>query len=297
VGADVYDSGGSVDYCTCEGDVGAVGVEVGRSVVGGGGGVCVVVNEVLEVCFESVLECQFVEEVMKMSLRKKLMGELKEAIEVREKGDLEKSKRSFEKLLGQVESLRDSSYLEDQRAYVLVMSEGVIQLRHEGKRVMTEALGIARELYKYARLKRLDDYRAVRAVSNTLIDLGDYEGAEAYLREMLSLIPAGDSAKIGDTKAHLARCLFRMGRLQEVEMIIDEAIEGIDENTSGWSKMHIAVWKSHALMVKALIFNVRSEREKALRFAKEALGLAKKQGLAVRVGEARSLVECLSVSQ
>jgi tetratricopeptide (TPR) repeat protein len=234
---------------------------------------------------------------MKMSLRKKLMGELKEAIEVREKGDLEKSKRSFEKLLGQVESLRDSSYLEDQRAYVLVMSEGVIQLRHEGKRVMTEALGIARELYKYARLKRLDDYRAVRAVSNTLIDLGDYEGAEAYLREMLSLIPAGDSAKIGDTKAHLARCLFRMGRLQEVEMIIDEAIEGIDENTSGWSKMHIAVWKSHALMVKALIFNVRSEREKALRFAKEALGLAKKQGLAVRVGEARSLVECLSVSQ
>ncbi len=222
-----------------------------------------------------------------------LLSKTKTAVRLRESGDIKKSGKLFAEISANLKTLKSSSDSQDQDAYIQIIGEIVIQYRHEGKNSYLQALNLARSVYQYAKQKVRKNPVAVRAVSNTLMDLESYELAEKYLREMLSLIPSEETAKLGDTQAHLAKCLYRTSKIDEAEKQIEQALFKIDMNNGSSSKMHIVVWKSYALCVKALILNSKGQIKEAIKEAEQAHQLAKKEHLAMRIEEAKQILEYL----
>ena len=225
--------------------------------------------------------------------RNQLLQEVTQAVSLRESDNLAASKKLFITLTKRVSALARSPKTEDRNLYIKVIGEYVIQLRHEGAKAFQEALKLARSLYTYNRDYSLNNPFAIRGVSNTLMNLEGYEMAEKYLREILNLIPASDSAKKGDTLAHLSRCLFRQGKVDPASGLIDEAITLIDQNTENAPEMNLAVWKSHALMVKALLLNSRGDKTNAISLVKEAGVLSGKFNLVIRINQSRELLDYL----
>jgi tetratricopeptide (TPR) repeat protein len=211
------------------------------------------------------------------------------AVIAREQGNLIKSAQLFSDLLPELENLKNSPDPSDQQTYVHIMGEIVIQYRHEGKAALTKALDLAQSLYLYAPR----DPNAIRGLSNTLMNLEAYELAEKYLREMLTHIPETNSAWLGDTQAHLSRCLFRTNKLEQANSLIDSALTNISANTANVPVLNIAVWKSHALMVKALILNSQHHRNEAIVLAQKANDLVIKEKLKLRTEEAKQLLDFL----
>ena len=228
-----------------------------------------------------------------METREKILEKLSEAIRVREDGNLKESRQLFSELIKETSSLRNSQGLEDKNLYVRISSEWVIQLRLEGKSLFSEALKEARKIYDYSQANNLKNPRAVRGLSNTLMDMRNYEIAEGYLREMINLVPAGDSARAGDAMAHLAICFLRMGKVSKAQDTINEAISKIEADTGGSDSLEIAVWKSHAFIVLALILNSKGRVKEAIQYAKEALEMAKKEKAFQRVQDATKTIDYL----
>lgn len=228
-----------------------------------------------------------------MELKEKLLLKLKEAIETREHGNTEISQKMFADILNDAESLKQSNQAEDQRAYIQIMAEYVIQLRHEGNKSYIKALSVARDLYAFNKSNNLKNPRAVRAVSNTLMNLEAYEVAFDYLKELIEITPKEDSARLGDVMAHFARCNFRMGKISEAEKILDEALKNLDKNSGKSSSLEIAAWKSHALVVKAIILNSKGDIKEALSELQIALEIAQKENVIPRIIEITEVIKYL----
>jgi tetratricopeptide (TPR) repeat protein len=211
------------------------------------------------------------------------------AVTAREQGDVKKSAQLFSKLLPELEILKNSPNLSDRQIYSQIMGEIIIQYRHEAKASLAKALGLAHSLY----FSTPQDPNVIRGLSNTLMNLEAYEIAEKYLRHMLEFLPKTDSAWIGDTQAHLSRCLFRTNKIDQAKTLIDSALVNIDCNSGNSPVLNIAVWKSHALMVKALILNSQHHQNEAIVLAKEANDLAKKEKLKIRTEESQQLLDFL----
>jgi len=215
------------------------------------------------------------------------------AIDVRESGELKKSRPLFESILKDVNILlqKDSSK-ELKNIYTTAMGQYVIQYRLEAGQFYKSALDLGRELYKYDKMNKIGNSLSIRAVSNTLINIGSFEQAEAYLRELIPLFE-NNSAQKGDTKAHLALCLLRQSKLGEAKKLMEEAIEGINKNTAKKKKEFIATWLSHALIVKSLILNADNNRDGAMDSAKESLRVSKREKRVFRIAQAKELIRFL----
>ena len=231
-----------------------------------------------------------------MDLREKLPLEIRSAVQRRERGDLKSARKIFENVLRKAEELKKSPDIDDQDAYIGIMGEWIIQLRHEGKRKLEEALDVAISVYEYNQKHQRDNPNALRGVSNTNIDLENYEIATGYLKETIALLPESDSARKGEAMSHLAKCLFRTGKVDNAEKVIEESLRLIDQNTAGMKPMFIAVWKSHALKVKALILNSEGRHKEAMLLAKRSLAFAQKFRLAIRTREAEEAIRSINGS-
>ena len=216
---------------------------------------------------------------------------LKLAIATRESGNLVKSRASFEGIITKVKKLlkKDTSIaLKD--FYVTLMGEFVIQYRLEAGSGYLKALGLAKDLLAYDRTNGIGNPLSFRSVSNTLMNIGDFEGAEEYLKELVD-VTQNDPYKQGDAMSHLSLCLFRTGRIQEGEVLVDRAIRQILE--SEITDEFIEIHYTHSLMVKALILNAKGKTQEALKLAREALFISKKNKLTFRIKQATNLLDIL----
>ena len=218
---------------------------------------------------------------------------INEAIDVRERGELERSRPLFESIIRDIKKqLQDDSSWILKNIYATAMGQYVIQHRLEAGKLYERALDLGRELYEYDKSNNLRNPLSVRSVSNSLVNLGFFEQAEIYLQELIPFFE-NNSAQKGDTKAHLALCLLRQGKLNDAKKLIDESIGEIKENTAKKKKEFIATWLSHALLVKSLILNANSNYEGAMISAKEALEVAKKENRTFRIVQSEELINFL----
>jgi len=221
----------------------------------------------------------------------KYSNKLDEAIDVRESGNLKKSRKLFEVLLKNIESETKSNLSNDfQLLYTTIKAEFVIQYRLEAKKLTAEAFSLGKELLEYDEKKMIGNPLSLRSVSNTLIDSQGYEKAVKYLTKMIPMYK-NNSARKGDTRAHLAYCFFRSGHVAKAEKMIDQAIEEIVQNSS--KEKHFQIFRSHALMVKALIYNSKDQASKSLMSAEKALEMAKKSASSFRVKQAEEIIKFL----
>jgi tetratricopeptide (TPR) repeat protein len=199
----------------------------------------------------------------------------------------------FESLLKDIKkSLSKSSSAELKNLYTEAMGEYIIQHRLEAHQLYIKALEMGRELLEFDEDNKIKNPNSIRGVSNTLLNLGAFEQSEKYLKRLIPLY-SGNSAQVGDTKAHLAYCFLRQGKLDKAERLIEGAIEEIKKNTAGKERKFIAVWLSYALLVKSLVLNARGDISEALEVAKEALQLSKKEDRKFRLKQAQELVDYL----
>ena len=222
---------------------------------------------------------------------KNFKNKLEKAIDVREGGDLKKSRKLFETLINDTKDFAKRDLSKDfQLLYTTIKAEYVIQYRLEAKQLMSKALHLGEELLKYDNKNKIGNPMSLRSVSNTLIDFQGYEKAVKYLEKMI-LLYKDNSARRGEVRAHLAFCFFRSGHVEKASKIVNQAVEEIVQNSS--NEKHFRVWHSHALMVKALIFNSKNQILKALKFAKDALEVAEKSASIFRVKQAEEIIEFL----
>ncbi len=216
---------------------------------------------------------------------------IKQAIDTREKGELSKSRRLFESLLKDLEKqLKKDSTKKLKYIYATAMGEYVIQYRLEATRLYDKALELGKSLLKYDRQNKIGNPLSVRAVSNTLLDIRRFEESEEYLRQLIPIYKE-NSGRQGDIKAHLAYCLFRIGKVRGASKLIDEAIEDIEKNTA--KEEYFSVWQPYALMVKALIYNSKEKFGEAMKYAKKASVIAKIDNRVFRIKQAQELVDLL----
>jgi len=225
--------------------------------------------------------------------RRNLLIATKKAVFFRERGELVKSRKIFKRIIKKAKVLKNSINKTDQNKYVEIMGEWIIQLRHEGKYSLNLALSEAMSVYNYSRNKQLGNPKAIRGVSNTMMNLEGYEFAQSYLKEMLELLTKNDSARVGDTLGHLAHSLFRSGKVAEAEKMIVEAIEKIDLNSGNSSDLEVAVWRTQAMMVQALILNLEGRLSEAIKMVDEAFKIAKKNKLSARIDQTKWLASYL----
>ncbi len=216
---------------------------------------------------------------------------IKKAIDIREEGALKKSRPLFESLIFDIKKLlaKDSSP-RLKNIYATAMGEFVIQHRLEARQLNHEALDLGRKLLEYDRRYKLDNPLSIRSVSNTLLNIGGYEEAEDYVKEIIKLYQ-NNSGRQGDSEAHLAYVYLRTNRIKEAEELISRAIDHIKRNTA--EEPYVSIWLSHALMVKSLISNAKGKPIEALAAAEEALKVAKKDNRVFRIKQAKELVNFL----
>ena len=216
-----------------------------------------------------------------------------QAVAQRESGDLVASRKSFQDLFVEAEKLKQSSQKSARDLYIGFMGQWVIQQRLEGKKALTDALALAQKIYA------LDTANPVglRGLSNTLMNLENYESAEWYLRQALLKIPSSNPVRLGDVQAHLARCLFRTGKLSQALALVEQALsniaKGVDPTIEINPELVVSVAKTHALLVKALVLNSRGRTSESLLLCQSAKKIAKQYQLAFRLQEIRPFIEYL----
>jgi len=222
---------------------------------------------------------------------KKIESRIKDAIDTREEGNLEKSRELFEEIISDLKrTLRTNSPQDLKYLYVTAVGEYVIQYRLEARRLKKEALSLGKQLLNYDKKHKLDNPLSVRSVTNTLLNLGMYEEAEEYFDQLISLYK-DNSGRQGDSKVHLTYIYLRTNRLKKAKVLIEDAIDAIKKNTA--KEPYVSIWLPHALMVKSLIFNAEGKTKDALKFAKEALEVAEKNNRIFRVKQAQQLINYL----
>lgn len=217
--------------------------------------------------------------------------QIKEAIRIREEGRLLESRPLFEKLVNKLKTrISQKSSAELKYIYATAMGEYIIQYRLEAGAVYREALKLGKDLLKYDNDNKINNPLSIRSVSNTLLNLGAYEEAEPLLREIIPLYE-NNSSRQGDTKAHLAYCLFRSGKVEQAAYLIENAIPLIQENSA--KEDELAVWHSHALIVKSLILNALNNKKEAIQAVSLALDIAEKGKKPIRITQAKHVLAFL----
>lgn len=221
-----------------------------------------------------------------------LKKQINNAVELREKGNLNKSRLIFEFIIKDINKflLKDSSK-ELKYIYATVMGEYVIQYRLEAEDLYRKALRLGEELLEYDKMNNIKNPLSIRAVSNILLSLGQYERAGEYLELLLPLYK-GSLAQIGDTKAHISYCYFRNGRLDEAQRLINNAIRDIKKDMA--KKQYVPTWLSHAFLVKSLILNSQGQIKEAIKYAKNSLEVAEKGKVKARVKQSKEIIEYLN---
>ncbi len=211
---------------------------------------------------------------------------LADAVRERESGNLIKSRLLFQQVLEATALFLESENPIEKQEFMGIRGQWIIQLRLEGKSKYEEALDEAEKLYLLSKT-------TVRGISNTYMNLENYELAEKYLQELLTTISPDQSTTLGDAQAHLARCYFRMGKITDAVVLIDVALENIDRNSGQLPELTVAANKSHALWTKALIANSEGDKEMAKKIANQAMVIAKDNNLKFRIGEIERVLKSI----
>jgi tetratricopeptide (TPR) repeat protein len=207
------------------------------------------------------------------------------AVDTREKGNLHTSQELFKALLKEIkEKLQTDTSKEMKYTYATVMGEYIIQLRLEGAQKYNEALQEGRELLTFDEENDLQNPLSIRSVSNTLLNVGAFEEAEYYLNKLLILYKNKPENQ-GDTMAHLAYCMMRIGKITAASDLIEKALVLIKENSPSWY--------SYALMVKALILYAQNDKDGAITYAERAYHVANSSQVAARIVQADNLLTFL----
>ena len=208
---------------------------------------------------------------------------LDQVIATRENGDLQGSKLGFNELLQQVNKSHE--------LYPRLMAEYVIQLRLEAKQILDKALSIGQELLNAQEQKPKPHPLSIRSVSNTLIDLGNFEQAIPLLQKLTKLY-ADNSLRLGETQAHLSYAYLRVSKVIDAFPLIEQAIHNINLNSQ--HEDYVEVRESYAYIVKALIENAVGKKDQANTSANQALSIAQKGKASHRIIQAQSVITFLS---
>ena len=205
---------------------------------------------------------------------KEIENKIKQAVKVRESGNLEQSRPLFESILKDLRELMKSDTSKEVK-YIFATATGeyIIQYRLEGPEKFEEALRLGAELLYFDKQNELNNPLSIRSVSNTLLNMEKYTEAEPFLEALIPLYN-GNSAQEGDTKAHLAFCYLNTGKIEQAVLLIDEALSLIEKNTSKKEKSFITTWMSHALIVKSLILSAQHNAVEAEKYAQNSLKIA-----------------------
>jgi tetratricopeptide (TPR) repeat protein len=218
---------------------------------------------------------------------------IKEAVAVRETGDIKKSRAMFEEILSELrEEMKEDSSKELKYIFATATGEYIIQCRVEGPEHYEDALKLAADLLYFDKQNRLNNPLSVRAVSNTLLNMELYKEAGPFLEALIPLYE-NNSAQEGDTKAHLAFCYLNLRSVDEAAHLIDEALELIKKNTAKKEEMFISTWLSHAHIVKTLVLSAQSKIQEAKNQAEKAIQTANKGKNKRRIDQAKRVLEYL----
>jgi tetratricopeptide (TPR) repeat protein len=210
---------------------------------------------------------------------------------IRESGDLNKSNKLLRTIIKDLKSLlHKNSSRELNDLYIRAVGHYVIQKRLEAKELFKEALNTSKNLQDFTQKENIKSSEALRSLAHVLIDMGEYEIAEKYLRQLVELNKE-DINKLSDAKSHLARCLHRMGKLKEAERLIGEAVKGFENSNS--MDEYFSVWYTRALMFKAYILDASGKRKEAIRVAEKSLKIAERENRVFRIDQAKRQVEYL----
>lgn len=208
---------------------------------------------------------------------KEIGAKLEKAVQVRESGKLKESARLFANLICEVNR-------EDEKRYLGVMAEYVIQLRLEGKAKLEKTAEIGEKLWR----EFPNEAMAIRSYVHPMVDLGGYEGAEVMLRKLCELFP-NNSLRIGEAQAHLAYALMRIGKKEEARKFIDSAIRNIRKNSS--KENYVEQREAYGLLVESLIYNAYGELGKAKKAAEESLLVAERGKAVFRIRQAEEILK------
>jgi len=219
-----------------------------------------------------------------------LREKLNRAVKLREEGHLKESRKLFERSMKEIETLlKSDDSSEIKNLYANCWGGYVIQYRLEGKKSQFEALELGKKLLEYDKKHKLNHPLSTRSISNTLIDMRLYEQAVPHLEKLINLYK-GNIELVGDTKVHLAYCLFRMGKFEEAENLVEDGLGKIKLGSkTGKNNTHYIA----GLMLKAMILNAKGENNNAVEIAKESHQISKQEKIATRISQTKILLDSL----
>lgn len=159
-------------------------------------------------------------------------------------------------------------------------------------RASLKGVEMAEASRKIAIDKKTKEVNTTRALMSTTGLAGEYERACKYAEGYLKIQES--PAPRGDVEASLARFLLRTGKLDEAYKMIEKALSDLAEGWDEESFPHKAIWKSGALLTKALILYNMEDSGQARQLAREALEIAKEHKLKTRKLEAERFLDFLS---
>jgi len=213
------------------------------------------------------------------------------AVDMRETGELDKSRKLFESLVKEVSVLlRRNSTDKLKNLYIQVMDEYVIQHRLEAKKSYNKALDFGKKLLEFDKKYNIHNPSSYRSVSNVLINLGSFEESVGYLKKVVDLYK-GNSGRQGDALSHLAYCYLRSGNVVKADELINDALKKIKKNTK--NEKYVSVWLSRALMFRSYILFAQGDIKEALKHSKRALKVAEENKLPIRIKQGKDLVNFL----
>jgi len=214
-----------------------------------------------------------------------LKKKLDKAIYAREKGQLTESRILFECLVKLIkEKINGKPSKAVNFIYITIMAENIIQLRLEGQQKLRQALKLGQELLNYDKKYKINNPLSIRSVSNILADLGKYEMAKPFFKQMIQMYQ-NNSLRMGEAQAHLAYSFLRTGRAKEANNLITLALKNIKANTA--EEKYQEVRESYALIVQSLIYKTMGKIKDGKKIAKQALVIAQAGHATHRIRQAK----------
>lgn len=145
------------------------------------------------------------------------------------------------------------------------------------------AIRFAEESYQIAKKNNTKMVFCLRALLSASMGLGNYERSKIFAEELVSMTEK--SASKGDFMRHLAECQLRTGDLISAEKTIEKSLELIDKGWEEEMDPQKSIWKTAALILKAIILYNKGNLEESKRTLQDAKDIAEKMNLKTRLAE------------
>lgn len=146
------------------------------------------------------------------------------------------------------------------------------------------------QAYKAAEMGKVDPYTAsiaYRVYGDALLTNGRAEEALSYFEKSFNVSTA-DRCEKGNLKAHIGGIKYKLGRKEEGLAEVKEALEDIRSGDESYTKR---VWETGCLNKLAIAEILAGNKEGALAYINESIGIATEHNLTIRLREAKEILE------